>query len=139
MVLSPNEIKKPAVNFERGPRIQRITCMFLYFGKNPRFKGNRHGSMKFKRNDLKKRSCRTHYPSPSWNEISLWVILSNSGFFPFVLLFVVSSLYFEQKSHKDQRIFELTLPILSLHFLYSNTVASQLIEWVLHSIWIDCL
>ena len=61
-------------------------------------------------------------------------------FFPFVLLFVVSSLYFERKSHKDQRIYGLTLPIrvCDSFLLHSNTVDSLLIEWVLHLIWIHC-
>jgi hypothetical protein len=40
MVLSANEIKEPALNFERIPRIQGITGIVIYFGKNTRFKGN---------------------------------------------------------------------------------------------------
>ena len=33
MVLSANEIKEPAVNFERGPRIQRTTVCSYISGK----------------------------------------------------------------------------------------------------------
>jgi hypothetical protein len=65
MVLSANEIKEPAVKFERSPRIQRITGMFVYFWKNTSFKRNQHGTIKIKRNNLKKRSCLTQFPSPS--------------------------------------------------------------------------
>ncbi len=56
MVLSANEIKEPAMNSERGPRIQGITGIFLYLRENTRLKKNRQGSMKFKRNDLKPRN-----------------------------------------------------------------------------------